>query len=164
MNIEKQKCIRIKKLVETISKVSDIGKRTRKKPFPEYKKIYAKLCLQFTKSSLQVIGDVLGGAKPYDHATIIHAHDSFNDLFSTNGLDLPDIYKKAVIQLNKEKDLFKELDNEEIPLSLFKLNQSNRIKLFKIITKSHSIINKQQQQINFYKNKFEELLQEKLNN
>jgi hypothetical protein len=145
MNPERNKCERIKKLVELASNCEDVGKRTRKRPFPELKKIYAKLCKLFTLASLEVIGDVLGG---YDHATALHAINTFDDLISSNGLDLLEVYENVFKKLTEERKALSEAEGKgEVPLTVHELNQKYRISLIKIIEKGHSIINKKDDRI-----------------
>lgn len=154
MNPEQNKCKRIKKLVEIASGFEDIGQRTRKRPVPELKKIYAKLCKTFTSASLQLIGESLGG---YDHATALHAITTFDNLFNTNGLDYINIYKDLFDKLNKERSLLSEAEGKgEIPLTIPELHQKFRISLIKIIEKGHSIINRKEERIKILEEALEE--------
>ena len=154
MNPERNKCERIKKLIEITSGVEDAGKRTRKRPFPELKKIYCKLCKLFTFASLEVIGDVMG---KYDHATVLHAIKTFDNLQQTKGLDLAEIYDKVFNKLHEERTSLSEAEGKkEIPLTIPELHQKFRISLIKIIEKGHSVINKKSSRIE----ELEDLLQE----
>lgn len=146
MNTQKQKCKLIKSLLQSLSGIEDIGFRSRKRPYPEVKKIYCKLCKKFTTASLSVIGEVLGN---YDHATALHAINSFDDLYDTNGLDHSELYEEAKERLQEEMNALSELESsgKEIPETIFELHQKHLISLIKIIEKGHSIINKRQEQI-----------------
>lgn len=156
MNPEQKKCERIKKLVEVASGFENIGQRTRKRPVPELKKIYSKLCKTFTSASLLTIGQSLGG---YDHATALHAITTFDNLLESNGLDYLDLYKELFDKLNKEKSLLAEAEGKgEIPLTIPELHQKFRISLIKIIEKGHSIINRKEERIKKLEPLLEELL------
>lgn len=157
MNPEQKKCERIKKLVEVASGFENIGQRTRKRPVPELKKIYSKLCKTFTSASLSTIGQSLGG---YDHATALHAITTFDNLLESNGLDCLDLYKELFDKLNKEKSLLAEAEGKgEIPLTIPELHQKFRISLIKIIEKGHSIINRKEERIKKLEPLLEELLE-----
>lgn len=154
---EFNKCKLIKKLVEIASGFEDIGIRSRKRPIPELKKIYAKLCKIFTSASLQSIGEVLGN---YDHATTLHAINTFDNLFDSKGLDLLDLYKELFDKLNKEKSLLLEAEVKgELPLTITELHQKFRISLIKIIEKGHSIINRKEERIKQLEPLLKELLE-----
>ena len=154
MNPEQKKCERIKSLVEIASGFDDIGKRTRKRPAPELKKIYSKLCKLFTSASLATIGESLGG---YDHTTALQAIITFDNLLESNGLDYLDLYKELFDKLNKKKSLLE--GKGEIPLTIPELHQKFRISLINIIEKGHSIINRKEERIKKLEPLLEELLE-----
>lgn len=145
MNPELNKCKRIKLLIENASGVQNIGERSRKRPYPELKKIYSKLCNEFTFAPLEIIGEVLGN---YNHATIIYSINTFEDLADNNGLDFLEVYKIVFNQIQQErKDVHEFQTKKKVPPTASEVNQKFRISLIKIIEKSHSIINKQKLRI-----------------
>ena len=55
--------------------------KTRKREIVEARQISMYFCKQLTKDSLAVIGTHVGGK---DHATVLHANKTINNLISTN--------------------------------------------------------------------------------
>ena len=141
MNIQKEKCRQIKTLLQSLSGIEDIGKRSRERPYPEYKQMFCKLCKEFTKASLSMIGEVLGG---YNHATALHNYKKFDDLLETHGLDNLRIYIEAKDLISKQFISFEQTSilSKNSPEELLQLQAKNRIALIRVIEKSHSVINK----------------------
>ena len=59
--------------------------KSRKRNYAEAKKIYCKICVFRLNMVLREVGDTIEG---YDHSDVIHAHRSFDNLYSTD-----EIYK-----------------------------------------------------------------------
>lgn len=107
------KCILIKKLVQRLSGVANIGHKTRNRDYVHLRKIYCKLCQDFTLSSLRVIGK--GLRKGYDHATVLHAIKTFDIHFELNQLNHVVIYHKAYkILTNPGDEIEEHVINERI--------------------------------------------------
>lgn len=136
-NPDRYKCERIKKLVEEAASVDDIGKRTRHRPFPELKKIYSKLCKIYTQASFQVIGDVLG---KYDHATILHAVKTFDDLQESNGLDCLLVFEEVFLKIKDNKNLLKKPRRKPA-------DPDAKVSFIKLVEKYRSIIRKKDARI-----------------
>lgn len=134
---EKYKCECIKRLVEQAASVQDIGNRTRTRPFPELKKIYSKLCKIFTSASFEVIGEVLGG---YDHATIMHAVRTFDDLHESNGLDCLLVFEEVFLKIKDNKNLLKKPRRKPA-------DPNAKISFIKLVEKYRSIIRKKDARI-----------------
>lgn len=100
----REKCKKIKSIIENVYGIKNIGLRSRKRPYPEIKKVYSKLCKTYTNASLCVIGEVLGG---YDHATISHSINTFDDLYDYNGLDYIDLFLEAEEKVKEQNNLLK---------------------------------------------------------
>lgn len=138
LNKEDKTCFFIKKRIEELSCVKNIGERNRKWPMPDLKFIYSKLCRDYTVCSLDKIGYFLG---EYDHATILHHINKFDDLFYAGQLKVLDIYNKICIELDRK-------DHHKLVYSKNNyLKTKNKLSIFKIIDKSNSIIKRQRTEI-----------------
>lgn len=138
-NKEEKTCFFIKKRIEELSCIENIGERCRKWPKPDFRFIYSKLCREYTICSLDMIGFILG---EYDHATILNNIKRFDNLFYTGQLGGIDIYNEISNQLDKK--------NNHKFISSTDRNQKRKPKLllFNIIEKSNSIIKRQRSEIN----------------
>lgn len=150
---ERDKCHNIKKLIEKLSRIENIGLKSRKRHLSDARKIYSKLCKIFTKSSLEEIGEVLGiNEHNYSHATILHNIKKFEHLHDVNQLSNIHIYNKAFKYIQEHEDLIKKIVHQ---ISFFKTQQDYRIKAFDISQKTHSIINRQRTEIEELKTELE---------
>ena len=57
--------------------------KSRKRNYSEAKKIYCKICVFKLNMMLREVGDTIYG---YDHSDVIHAHRSFDNLYSTDDM------------------------------------------------------------------------------
>lgn len=85
-------CIEIKQLLERLSGVPDIGSRSRKRELCDIKKVYYKLCHEFSRSSSVLASDALGG---YTHATALHSVREFHNLFGSKTFTKDNLYLDA---------------------------------------------------------------------
>lgn len=145
--VSKSKCFFIKSLIEKATGYDDIGNGSRKRPYPELRMMFSKLCRDFSGAPYEVIGDILGG---YDYSTIIRHKRVFDDLLSVNGVDYVHVYediKKQLIEL-KEMDIH---DHEQV--SLITLRRHYRNRFFEMSDKYRNVINYQTEIIRELKNK-----------
>lgn len=96
---KKEQCIKIKSLLERLSGVQDIGKRSRRRNISDIKKTYYKLCDKFSTASLSLMAEVLGN---YDHSTAIHGIKEFNNLYKSKSFSCNNLYEDAYAVLKKE--------------------------------------------------------------
>jgi len=59
------------------------NKKSRQRNYAEAKKIYCKICVFKLNMMLREVGDTIEG---YDHSDVIHAHRSFDNLYSTDDM------------------------------------------------------------------------------
>ena len=59
------------------------NKKSRQRNYAEAKKIYCKICVFKLNMMLREVGDTIEG---YDHTDVIHAHRSFDNLYSTDDM------------------------------------------------------------------------------
>jgi chromosomal replication initiation ATPase DnaA len=59
------------------------NKKSRNRNYTEAKKIYCKICVFKLNMMLREVGDTIEG---YDHSDVIHAHRSFDNLYSTDDM------------------------------------------------------------------------------
>lgn len=71
-------CQYVKKRIGELSGIRDFGKKYRKREYADLKKIYCKLCRQFTKHSLAKIG--MGLYPNYNHDGVLKSIRKFDEL------------------------------------------------------------------------------------
>ena len=98
---ESEKCLHIKNLVESFSKVLNIGTKDRSNEVADLRKIYCKICKATTKASLRVIGSNLRPG--FDHVTVMNNIKRFDELFFTNQLLFIDVYRLVLVELKREE-------------------------------------------------------------
>lgn len=84
-----------------------IGMRTRKRKVVETRQILMSLMHELTNASLSDVGQFLNPANPFDHATVLHAKRTVNDLRATNKPfreRMDNIYKSIDEIINTNKD------------------------------------------------------------
>lgn len=128
----------IQKSVVEYSKVSydhlvvpDKTPLARKREFAHARQVSMTLCNKYTKMSLEKIGRVHGGR---DHATVLHAVKTINDLLDTKDYLTIEIYKqvekeiKQWLFLNTKKERPNQLPTKK-KISLLKVWIKNRVPL-----------------------------------
>lgn len=97
----RETCEEIKEKIQELSGVEDIGIESNKRINSDLKKIYCKLCKQFTKASLSTIGTTL--RIKYTHDLVFYNIKKFNELGSQ--LIWFDIYMKIFNDFKLQEDL-----------------------------------------------------------
>ncbi|MFK7947828.1 MAG: helix-turn-helix domain-containing protein [Saprospiraceae bacterium] len=129
----------------------DIRNKGRRRENVYNRSIYFTLCRNFTTSTLVKIGEDLNKEKPFDHATVMHGLNIFenykNQKWFSNYLDFYNalaatIYKESVINGSSQKRLLTTDD----------VRNEYKIKFIMLVDKYRNIINKQQKQIYNLKN------------
>lgn len=96
---QEEKCKAIKNIIERLSGVLDIGENTRKKPIPDLKKIYCKLCRTKTEASFQTIADSL--RENYNHSSVVACVKEIDALIEVKQFSLIKFYNECEIAVEE---------------------------------------------------------------
>mgnify|MGYP003631935568 CR=1 FL=1 len=95
---------KIKRLIETETKITSISTKSRKQNIVEARVIYSILCLKHTKDSYERIGKVINR----DHSTIVH-HRKIYNIWTA----YPKMYLNNLSLLEKVDNVIDALKNPE---------------------------------------------------
>ena len=127
----------LKKLIEGLSDIENIGIKSREAPIPDLKKIFCKLAVKYANPlnyPLKSIGMCLGNN--YDHSSVIAAVKAFDNLYERDQLRFSYIYEL----LDKSLKQFRESGLDD---NFFQDNNS----IDSITSKQTALIEKLQNQI-----------------
>lgn len=139
VNVQRRKCLKIKYLLEEISGFEDIGKTTRISPLPDIRKMYSKLCSDYTIASDTIIADALGD---YERSSIVSQIKMFNVYYPVNSLNRSDIYDEAVEILSDESYLDDDPFEDVLNLIPIELDHACISMLVKMISRKNNYIEK----------------------
>jgi hypothetical protein len=122
MYLKEEQCKLIKRLLERLSGVQDIGARNRNRELSDIRKTYYKLCQQFSLASSTAMADALGG---YDHSTALHNIIQFNNLYGSDSFTCNELYDES-------KEILQKLYNEKMKM-FEKTEQKKIIEQIKIL-------------------------------
>lgn len=123
----------IKRTLEEVSGVHDIGIRKRVRFNSDLKKTYFKLASELTKSGLSLMGQILGN---YDHATALHNRRQFDNLYESESFTCNVIYEEVKETLLKSK----EFKNGIKPLTIRDLKRIQHLKIIAFINQNKKVI------------------------
>lgn len=101
--IYKMQCVEIKKTIEKLSGIKNIGQNNRKGIIPDLKKAYFRLCRDKTDASFYIIAKAL--SETFTHGSVIYGIKAFDLLKKTKQLKCITIYEVANHQIKNYKNL-----------------------------------------------------------
>lgn len=147
----KYHCEIIKKTIEEITGIDDIGTYTRKRAYSENRMYYYKICKILTTASLSVIGKACNGR---DHATVLSGIKTFDNYNDVGQLSNKELFEHCLnICSTKLRKHYKK------PIT----QNDYKIKFIKLVEKYRSVINSQASEILELKKTISNLEQETLN-
>lgn len=99
INVQANKCANIKTVIELLSGVNDIGAISRKRPIPDLKKIYCKVCSLKTNAPYEVIASELNGQ--YTHSSVSINIKEFDQLSERKQFPLFDLFEDVLYTLDE---------------------------------------------------------------
>lgn len=139
----------IKKKIEEKLSITNLGTKTRKRPYPYLRHVYFKLCKQLTDVSLDEMAQICGER---DHSTALHSIKKFDEF---NGQKFFDDYVGLYNIVSKEliSELKFKIDSEKeetITINDIKIQHEEKVKVLE--DKYRTVILKQSRIIHNFRN------------